>query len=155
MRNFLRNKEYHGRVARKKYFVSEANRKKRLEFAKQHINKPMQYWNRIIFSDESKFEVFGTTRHFKVWRKKNTEYRKENLRPTVKYGGGSVLVWDCMSAAGVGSQHFIDGIMNHRVYIDILKNHLHSSATFFFGEGENALRISRHLLSGLCGTPRL
>lgn len=89
----------------------------------------MQDWNGLIFSDKSKFEVFGSTRHFTVWRKKNTEYRKENLRPTVKHGGGSVLVWGCMSAAGVGSLHFIDRIMNHRVYIDILKNHLRSSAT--------------------------
>ncbi len=32
--------------------------------------------------------------------------------PTVKHGGGSVLMWGCMSAAGVGELHFIDGIMN-------------------------------------------
>jgi transposase len=33
-----------------------------------------------------------------------------------------------MSATGGGSLHFIDVIMNHRVDIDILKSHLHSSA---------------------------
>ncbi len=32
--------------------------------------------------------------------------------PTMKYGGGSVLMWGCMSAAGVGELHFIDGIIN-------------------------------------------
>jgi hypothetical protein len=35
VRNFLRSTGYHGRVARGKYFVSKANRKKRLEFAKK------------------------------------------------------------------------------------------------------------------------
>ncbi len=41
--------------------------------------------------------------------------------PTVKHGGGSVLMWGCMSAAGVGELHFIDGIMNSRMYCSILK----------------------------------
>ncbi|CAK9827588.1 Transposable element Tcb1 transposase [Anthophora retusa] len=128
VRDYLRSSEYHGRVARKKYFVNETNRKKRLEFAKQHINTPIEYWNRVIFTDESKFEIFGSKKKFTVWRKKNTQFRKENLQPTIKHGGGSVLVWGCMSANGVGSLHLIEGIMNHIVYIDILKEHLHASA---------------------------
>ncbi len=38
-----------------------------------------------------------------------------------KHGGGSVLMWDCMSAACVGELHFIDGIMNSQMYCSILK----------------------------------
>ena len=41
--------------------------------------------------------------------------------PTVKHGGGSALMWGCMSAAGVGGLHFIDGIMNSQMYCSILK----------------------------------
>ncbi len=41
--------------------------------------------------------------------------------PTVKHGGGSVLMWGCMSAAGVGELHIIDGIMNSQMYCSILK----------------------------------
>ncbi len=38
------------------------------------------------------------------------------------HGGGSVLMWGCMSAAGVGGElHFIDGIMNSQMYCSILK----------------------------------
>ena len=29
--------------------------------------------------------------------------------PTVKYSGGNIMVWGCMSAAGVGELHFIEG----------------------------------------------
>ncbi len=48
--------------------------------------------------------------------------------PTVKHGGGSVLMWGCMSAAGVGELHFIDGIMNSQMYCSILKeNFVHFS----------------------------
>ncbi|GFW28957.1 hypothetical protein TNCV_202801 [Trichonephila clavipes] len=45
----------------------------------------------------------------------------ENLAPkntikTVKFGGGSVLVWGCMSAGGVGELAFIVGIMDKHVF---------------------------------------
>ncbi len=41
--------------------------------------------------------------------------------PTVKHGCGSVLMWGCMSAAGVRELHFIDGILNSQMYCSILK----------------------------------
>ena len=46
----------------------------------------------------------------------------------MKHGGGGVMVWGCMSAAGVGNLVFIDGIMDHRVYMTILNNNLKVSA---------------------------
>jgi hypothetical protein len=33
----------------------------------------------------------------KVWRHKNTAYIPRNIQPTVPYGGGSVMVWRCIS----------------------------------------------------------
>ncbi len=35
--------------------------------------------------------------------------------PTVKHGGGSVMVWGCMSAAGSGELQFIEGTMNAKM----------------------------------------
>ena len=81
-----------------------------------------------MFSDESKFNLFGSDGRENVWRKPNQEMFPKNLRSTVKHGGGSVMVWGCMSAAGVGRLHFIDGIMDQNVYINILKENLKESA---------------------------
>ncbi|GBN57432.1 hypothetical protein AVEN_34446-1 [Araneus ventricosus] len=33
-----------------------------------------------------------------VWRKPNNELEMKNLTPSVKHGGGSQMVWGCMSA---------------------------------------------------------
>ncbi len=52
---------------------------------------------------------FGTDGFKTVWRRKGEEYKEKCMVPTVKHGGGSVLMWGCMSAAGVGELHFIDG----------------------------------------------
>ncbi|KAK3537631.1 hypothetical protein QTP70_017024 [Hemibagrus guttatus] len=32
-----------------------------------------------------------------VWCKSNTAFQKKNIIPTVKYGGGSVMVWGCFA----------------------------------------------------------
>ncbi|KAJ4444919.1 hypothetical protein ANN_06718 [Periplaneta americana] len=46
----------------------------------------------------------------------------------MKHGGGGVLVWRCMSSAGMGLLAFIEGNMDHQRYIDILKGHVVPSA---------------------------
>ncbi|GFW02792.1 uncharacterized protein TNCV_3731921 [Trichonephila clavipes] len=51
------------------------------------------FWNEVIFSDESKFNIFGSDRRRMVWRKPNTSHHPKHTIPTVKDGGGSVMVW--------------------------------------------------------------
>lgn len=128
VRRFLYKNGYRGRTARRKFYVSETNARKRLEFANTYRNKNYEFWKRWIFTDESKFNIFSSDGRVKVWRKKNTELEKHNLLPTVKYGGGSVLVWGCMSAEGVGTLEIIDGIMDQYKYIGILKRNIRPSA---------------------------
>ncbi|GBO36297.1 hypothetical protein AVEN_92171-1, partial [Araneus ventricosus] len=50
---------------------------------------------------ESKINIFGSDGRIMVWRRKNEELNPKNLVGTVKYGGGSVLVWGCMSVSGL------------------------------------------------------
>jgi transposase len=128
IRKTIRENGNNGRIARKKPFISETNRQKRLKFAEEHKDRPETYWNKTIFADESKFNIFGPDGRTRVWRKPNTEHNKENTISTVKNDGGSVMVWGCFSAAGVGKLIFINGVMDRFKYIDILKDGLLPSA---------------------------
>ncbi len=83
---------------------------RRLEFARAHADKDEDYWDSILWSDETKINVFGTDGFKTVWRRKGEEYKEKFMVPPVKHGGGSVLMWGCMSAAGVGELYFIDGV---------------------------------------------
>ncbi|GFU17598.1 transposable element Tc1 transposase [Trichonephila clavipes] len=117
VRNVIRHAVYSSLVARKKPFINLQNQKKRLEFAKTHQLKTNNFLKKVIFSDEIKFNIFGSNGHRTVWRKPNTALDPKNLRPTVKHGGGSVMVWGCMASNGDGNLVFIDGIMDHKLYI--------------------------------------
>ncbi|KAK3513499.1 hypothetical protein QTP70_015493 [Hemibagrus guttatus] len=59
-----------------------------------------------------------------VWRKPNTAFQQMNLTPTVKHGGGSVLVWGCVAAAGPGKLTITESMMNSTLYQKVLEEHL-------------------------------
>lgn len=56
----------------------------------------------------------------RVIRRKDEAYHKDCLKRTVKFPA-SVMVWGCMSRAGVGRLHFVDGTVNAQKYIQILE----------------------------------
>ncbi|GBM91286.1 Transposable element Tc1 transposase [Araneus ventricosus] len=128
VRRVLRAAGLNGRSVRRKFFVSAKNRKLRLSFAKSMVNKPETYWNNVLFADEIKFNIFGFDGRIKVWRRRNEELNLKNLVGTVKYVSGGVLVWGCMSASGLGNLVFIHDIMNHALYLNILRDNLKLSA---------------------------
>ncbi len=72
----------------------------------------MDYWNHVLWSDETKINLFGSDGVKRVWRHPGEEYKDKCVLPTVKHGGGSVMVWGCMSAAGTGELEFIDSSGN-------------------------------------------
>ncbi len=71
--------------------------------------------------------TFGRCVSHYIWRKSNTAFQKKNIIPTVKYGGGSVMVWGCFAASGPGRLAVINGTMNSAVYQKILKDNVRPS----------------------------
>ena len=64
------------------------------------------------------------TDHQTVWRRSNEELNPKSLCSIVKHGGGSVLVSGCFNYQSVDKLHFITGVTNKIMYLDILKNNL-------------------------------
>ncbi len=106
------------------------HKKARKQFAEDKQTKDMDYWNHVLWSDETKINLFGSDGVKRVWQQPGEEYKDKCVLPTVKHGGGSVTVWGCMSAAGTGELQFIEGTMNANMYCDILKQRLGRRAVF-------------------------
>ncbi len=83
--------------------------------------KDMDYWNHAMWSDETKINLFGSDGVKRVWRQPGEEYKDKCVLPTVKHGGGSVMVWGSMSVASTGELQLIEGTLNANMYCDILK----------------------------------
>jgi transposase len=109
--------------------LSSKNIKKRFELSKKWIRMNEGDVKRIIFSDESKFNVVYSDGKRNVWRKPGTSLEDGNFTPTVKFGGGSVMAWGCFSYNGVGRLQLIDGIMDASDYCTILSDNLFASAS--------------------------
>lgn len=125
----IHRKGIFSRSPRKTPLLKRMHVRSRLDFANEFIAKPKEFWDNVLWSDETKIELFGRPGTQKVWRKKGTEYLPKNTIPTVKFGGGSIMVWGCFSAAGVGKIEIINGRMNSEYYRRILEKNLKASVS--------------------------
>ena len=59
-----------------------------------------------------------------LWRRAGERHNIENIVPSVKHGGGGIMVWGCFSGRGMGPLVRVDGKINHQDYIRILDENL-------------------------------
>ncbi|XP_061703403.1 uncharacterized protein LOC133515117 isoform X2 [Syngnathoides biaculeatus] len=79
-------------LAQKVRLFKPAHVKARLKFANDHLDDTEESWEKVLWSDETKKELFGHNSINLVWRKTNDELHPKNTIPTVKHGGGSIML---------------------------------------------------------------
>lgn len=124
VRRRLNDAGLYARRPSRKPHISAKNRKARVEFAKKHLSWGVKEWSKVLWSDESKFNLFSSDGIQYVRRPIGKRSDRKYMVPTVKHGGGSVMVWGCFSRDGTGPLIQIEGIMNSEMYTDIIKTNM-------------------------------
>ena len=57
------------------------------------------------------------------------------VSPTVKHGGGSVMIWGSFAGSRVGDLHRVTGTLNQKGYHSILQRHVIPSGLCLVGQG--------------------
>uniref|UniRef100_A0A8C4RUW9 Uncharacterized protein n=1 Tax=Erpetoichthys calabaricus TaxID=27687 RepID=A0A8C4RUW9_ERPCA len=60
---------------------------------------------------------------------KNTAFQEKHLLPTVKFGGGPIMLWGCVASSGTGALVKVEGKMNSTQYQQILRDNVQASVT--------------------------
>src|SRR6266487_641611 len=114
-------------VKKKRPFLSKKHRKERMDFALAHQYWTVEDWKKVVWSDETKINRLGSDGRKWVWKKPGEDLSNRLVQGTVKFGGGSLMVWGCMLWDGVGYACKIDGRMDGDLYVKILEEDLQAS----------------------------
>jgi hypothetical protein len=114
---------FHGRIAANKPLLKDTNNKKRLDWDKKHKQWRLDQWKSVLWSDEFKFEMFGSNWHVFVRCRVVERMISTCVVPTVKHGGGGVMVWGCFAGDTVGDLFRIQGTRNPHGYHNILQQY--------------------------------
>ncbi|CAH2108348.1 unnamed protein product [Euphydryas editha] len=80
-----------GCVGAKKPKLRIRHKKNRLEWAKAHKNWTIDQWENVLWTDESKFQIFESNRQVFVRRSKGERASEACTVPTIKHCGGNVI----------------------------------------------------------------
>ena len=103
------------RVASTKPYISKNKQMNRLKFLTEHVIWTVEQWDCDPFSHESMFNLFACDGRRLV---------RHSPKSSVKFGGGSEMVFGMISVSGTGSLVRLHGKINATVYKEILKKHV-------------------------------
>ena len=89
----------------------------------KHEQWTVDWWKSVLWSDESKFEIFGSNRCVFVRRRVGEWMISAWVVPTVKHGGRGVMVWGCFSGDTVCDLLRIQGTLNQHGHHNIMQHY--------------------------------
>lgn len=146
VRNNLRSIGLKAKRKPKKPYLTFKQKNERYRWAQTHINWTVEDWKRVIFSDETKIQLWNSDGVKWCWMRDGEEFQELHIEPTVKFGGGHLMFWGCMTWQGLGyGCQIYDGTMKSPDYIQILDTTLQDTLKHYrYRAGEFIFQHDNH-----------
>ena len=99
--------------------LSARHHKACLDFAYAHKDWTIEDWERVVWSDETKINCLGLDGCKWAWKMAGEEFNDRLVQGTLKFAGGSLMMWGCMTWKDVGFAAKIDDKMDGDLYLQI------------------------------------
>ena len=113
--------------------LSNAAKRRRLQWAREHLNRHAQHWRHAVFCDESRFLLHRVDGRYRVRRSRGEDLGDDSYQGAIAHGGGSVHIWGAICYQGKSEIRVLDQNVTGHLYLDILQNNLVPDARQHYG----------------------
>ncbi|KAG0862708.1 hypothetical protein G6F16_012327 [Rhizopus arrhizus] len=106
--NVLKSMNFFPAIKVKKPLLTTKHMKRQLARSKKYQNWTTDDWRRVVFSDETKVNIWGSDGCKYYWSRPGDPLKPHHIDVTVKHGGGSLMMWGCMTYEGPGVKYIDD-----------------------------------------------
>jgi hypothetical protein len=94
----------------------------------------------VVWSDETKVNRLGPDESKWVWKKQDArQLTDREIEGRIKLGGGSLILWGCFTAKGVGYMVKIEGSLNAELYTKILDDEFLQTLEYYGYKKEESI----------------
>jgi hypothetical protein len=110
--------------------LTAAHQRKRLAWASEHAKRTIEDWKKVVWSDETSFQILNSAGQEYVWRKKEDALKQANVKQTKKFGGGKIFVGPASLGRG-GYSCKNDSTLGSELYCEFLNGELMDSLKYY------------------------
>jgi transposase len=131
VRNALHMEGLNAAPKEKKPKLTLKNAEKRYKFGLALKDWTVDDYCRVVWSNETKIERFFSDGMSWCWLRDVNQREPRTIKQIVKHGGGSIMIWGCMTAHGVGFMCRIEARLNKQGYLEILQDELQKTFEYY------------------------
>ena len=118
-------------IKTKKLLLTDRHKKACFEFAKKYKNWNYDDWYKVVWSDESKFNLFKSDGREYYWKWLGELLKDQHVKGIIKFGEREIFIWGYFMTRNIKYLCKIEGDMDATLYIQILEKNLLETLNYY------------------------